>query len=111
MHEPKFDLRSYLISILDPNDRARAIIEGGLVGHPDIADIQIGAALGRGEYQQLLASLTKMPKGPSASERRRVSRGQKALEMKAERRRRETEKNKKVEEKKKEADDKGDDNV
>jgi hypothetical protein len=57
------EVREYLKSFSDPEERARAIHEGGFSGHPDIADIESDAAhLGGGPFQKLLAALQPRPK-------------------------------------------------
>ena len=61
----EFDLRSFLLSIADPDERARAIREGGWAGDPEIADIEAAIALPEGgESQKLLAALRR-PRPPT----------------------------------------------
>jgi hypothetical protein len=46
----EFDIREYLKSITDPEERARTIHESGWSGHPDIEDIERSAACPSSEY-------------------------------------------------------------
>lgn len=54
----EFDIRKYLLSIADKDERARTIHENGWADRPEIADIVAAVADVEGEhYQQLLAAL------------------------------------------------------
>lgn len=53
-----FNVKDYLASILDPEERARTMHENGWAGDPDLAnaEVPVASSIG-GEHQQLLAAL------------------------------------------------------
>jgi hypothetical protein len=71
----EFDIREYLKSISDPEERARAIHENGWSGCPDIADIESAAAHScGGPFQKRLAALQPRPEPISKRALQRMER-------------------------------------
>ena len=53
-----FDLREWLLRLTNPDERAKAILESGWAGHPDIADIERGELRPVGyPYRDVLAHM------------------------------------------------------
>ena len=73
------DLRAYLKSFIDPEDRARVMLADGLEGDPDLEDIAVGAASPYGgENQRILAALREPPKPTPKKALRLMERSRKA---------------------------------
>lgn len=71
----EFDTKKFLAGILDPEERARTILENGWSGDPDLADIEIptASAVG-GVSQQVLAGLQKPLPATSKRDLRKMNR-------------------------------------